>query len=513
MQTFCLSLIIIIISILCILIVPTTVANNINNNNGLPQIIKHNIVNNDNNNNPNSTTNNNSGTFWWFTDMHVDVWGNMKETPECAWTPSEQMISGLNAMKEINGEPDFILMSGDIVHFPKRNVSDLTPELILLTIEQVTAWVMKTFPNAKLYGALGNHDLSPSNNWPTTPSESKWLFDKLVDIWSPWLPETALKTLGETGWYSADVDGVPGLRIITPNTNYWAFYNTYLIFNSTIADIQWKWIESELERAWNDGVKVYINGHHPPVGQYEGNSADDFWPMYTQKYVQLMEKYHAIIVAGFFGHEHVDEFRLMRKCNYYYKPSNTSTVNNCTGDPFGVVFVGQCMSNCGSPSFREWTFDKTSMELQDYKSYVYDEAIAAASNFSASTESSADDEGVENFIVKEMDDDKPRSYASEWPLQYQWSDIYTNMDNMTAMEWEKQLDAMSKNDTLFEEFMGRRRPSNPGCTTSKCKDWMLCNYGYGTYAEFLQCAFNGYNNYHSQSLFNREIVSSGFGPN
>ena len=76
------------------------------------------------------------------------------------------------------------------------------------------------------------------------------------------------------------------------------------------------------------------------------------------------------------------------------------------------------------------------MELQDYKSYVYDEAIAAASNFSASTESSADDEGVENFIVKEMDDDKPRSYASEWPLQYQWSDIYTNMDNMTAMEWE-----------------------------------------------------------------------------
>ena len=142
------------------------------------------------------------------------------------------------------------------------------------------------------------------------------MFDKLVDIWSPWLPETALKTLGETGWYSADVDGVPGLRIITPNTNYWAFYNTYLIFNSTIADIQWKWIESELERAWNDGVKVYINGHHPPVGQYEGNSADDFWPMYTQKYVQLMEKYHAIIVAGFFGHEHVDEFRLILVSQY-----------------------------------------------------------------------------------------------------------------------------------------------------------------------------------------------------
>ena len=61
----------------------------------------------------------------------------------------------LNAtsLDQFPGDPDFILMSGDIVHFPQRNSSDLTPELILYTIEQVTAWVIKTFPNTKLYGA------------------------------------------------------------------------------------------------------------------------------------------------------------------------------------------------------------------------------------------------------------------------------------------------------------------------------------------------------------------------
>ena len=325
-----------------------------------------------------ATTTSGTGTFWWFTDMHVDVWGTLEEKLECAWTPSEQMISGLNAMKEINGDPDFILMSGDIVHFPQRNSSDLTPELILYTIEQVTAWVVKTFPNTKLYGALGNHDLSPSNNWPTDPAKSKWLYDKLVQLWSRWLPKDSLETLGKTGWYSVDVAGATGLRIITPNTNYWAFYNTYLIFNSTIADVQWEWFESELKRARSDGVKVYINGHHPPVGQFEGWQADDFWPVYTQKYVQLMERYDDIVVAGFFGHEHVDEFRILRKCNYYWKPSSTSNVNSCKGDPSGVIFIGQCMSNCGSPSFREWSYDKKSMELVDYKSYVYNKSTSSS---------------------------------------------------------------------------------------------------------------------------------------
>eukprot|EP00944_MAST-04C_sp_MAST-4C-sp1_P008310 g8310.t1 len=391
------------------------------------------------------------------------------------------MISGLNAMKEINGDPDFILMSGDIVHFPQRNSSDLTPELILYTIEQVTAWVIKTFPNTKLYGALGNHDLSPSNNWPTDPSESKWLYDKLVQLWSPWLPKDALETLGKTGWYSVDVAGAAGLRIITPNTNYWAFYNTYLIFNSTIADVQWEWFEAELKRARSDGVKVYINGHHPPVGQFEGWQADDFWPVYTQKYVQLMERYDDIVVAGFFGHEHVDEFRILRKCNYYWKPSSTSHVNSCKGDASGVIFIGQCMSNCGSPSFREWSYDKKTMELVDYKSYVYDKSA-----------SSSDTQGVLETRV-----DKPGtySYALEWPLQYQWSQAYPKMENMTASEWEKQLDEMSRNDTAFREFMSRRQPSDPSCTginSQQCKNWMLCNFGYGTYAEFLQCAYHGF---------------------
>ena len=447
------------------------------------------------------------GTFWWFTDMHVDVWGSLDEELRCAWTPSAQMISGLNAMKEINENPDFILMSGDIVHFPKRNSSDLTPELIAFTIEEVTSMITKTFPNTKVYGALGNHDLSPSNNWPTDPTESKWLYDTLKSIWSPWLPPSALKTLGETGWYSADVEGIPGLRIITINTNYWAFYNTYLIFDSSVADAQWKWLESELIKARNDGVKVYINGHHPPVGQFEGHSVDDFWPIYTQRYVQLMESFEDIVVTGFFGHEHVDEFRLLRKCTYYSEPSKTSSVNSCTGDPFGVVFIGQCMSNCGSPSFREWKYDKVSMELIDYNSYVYNENYHEVK----AVEDVFSKNNWNNKIKKdESKMSTSSSYSAEWPLQYQWSEAYPNMKNMRASEWEKQLNEMSSNETAFEEFMKLRQPSNPSCISgdyaTQCKNWMLCNYGYGTYAEFLDCVYRGYKSY--QLLVSKDLDKS-----
>jgi hypothetical protein len=411
------------------------------------------------------------GTFWWFTDMHVDVWGSLDEKPVCAWTPSEQMVSGLNAMKELNGDPDFIVMSGDIVHFPPRNNSDLTPELVLFTIEQVTQWVQKTFPRSKMYGTVGNHDLSPSNNWPSDPAETKWLYSELARIWSPWLPPDALATLGATGWYSADVEGVDGLRVIAPNTNYWAYYNTYISLNSTIANVQWEWFESELAQARAAGRKVYINGHHPPVGQFQGNEADDLWPLYTQRYVMLMESYADIVVAGFFGHEHVDEFRLLRECNYFDKPSQTSHVNSCNGKPYGVVYVGQCMSNCGSPAFREWTFDRGTKALVDYKSYIYDSAVAAAS------------------------EETNRTYAAEWPLQYQWSTTFPNMQNMSAGEWEKQIHNMGSNETAFAAFMKLRQPSNPACTgadAAQCKSWMLCNFAYGTYAEFLQCAYRGF---------------------
>jgi hypothetical protein len=199
-----------------------------------------------------------NGSFFWLTDFHLDIWGN-ESTPgdlRCAWMPSAQLQSAVDAMQAINSSPDFILVSGDFVHFPPRNGSDLSQQVILDTISIFTTWMMQEFPTTKLFPALGNHDYSPSNNWPVDPSQSSWLYDHLAEIWTPWLPASALATIKHAGWYAADVSAVDNLRIITLNTNYLTVYNTFLPWNTTIADEQFDWFETELSRARADGVKV-----------------------------------------------------------------------------------------------------------------------------------------------------------------------------------------------------------------------------------------------------------------
>ena len=66
-----------------------------------------------------------------------------------------------------------------------RNVSDLTRDVILDTITQVTANMQTAFPGIKLYPCLGNHDYDPSNNWPTNTTQSLWLFETLASMLAP----------------------------------------------------------------------------------------------------------------------------------------------------------------------------------------------------------------------------------------------------------------------------------------------------------------------------------------
>ena len=216
-----------------------------------------------------ASADNTVGKFWWFTDFHLDIWGHTSTTDMiCAWTPSPQMESAIQAMKASNPNPDFILMSGDIVHFPGRNSSDLSRENILDTIAAVNGWLLQQFPNVSVYPAFGNHDHHPSNNYPVNDveNESSWLYGAVAEMWKTWLPESALETVRQGGWYAADVVDVENLRIITLNTNYLTVYNTELIWNTTIAEVQLEWLEKELAQAKADNVMVYMNGHHPMVG-------------------------------------------------------------------------------------------------------------------------------------------------------------------------------------------------------------------------------------------------------
>mmetsp|Transcript_22272 Transcript_22272/g.46286 ORF Transcript_22272/g.46286 Transcript_22272/m.46286 type:complete len:438 (+) Transcript_22272:141-1454(+) len=407
-------------------------------------------------------------TFWWFTDFHLDIYGTDVDSDfTCAWTPSPQMQSAIQAMKEKNPNPSFILQSGDITHFPGRNSSDLSQAVILDTISAVNTWLADQFPTTSIYPALGNHDNAPSNNFPVDPTkDSTWLYAGIANLWSQWLPPAAIETVKYAGWYSADIKGAEGMRVITMNTNFWTVYNSHLVWNTTIAEEQFTWLEGELAKAEEDGVKVLMNGHHPMVGVHVegGVEVGSLYPIYQHRYSMIAQKYNETIMGHFAGHDHVDEVRLIRGCSFTEGNPNplSSGVNSCGGDPVGVVYVGQALTNCQVPAFREWSFDAKE-GLLDYSQYWF-----------------ARDEKDEMI----------------WPLQYEFSKVYGEEAILSSPAWwESALQAMDADEDLFEEFVQRRGLIDCKFGDS-CHVFMMCNYLHGgeqITREFFNCLYGRWN--------------------
>jgi len=412
--------------------------------------------------------------FLWLTDNHVDLWGDVNNAADkqCAHMPKAQWESAVQGMLAADKNPDFIIFSGDFVHFGARNASDLTRDVILDTITDVTLRMQRNFPNIRLFPCLGNHDYDPSNNWPSNTTESSWLLKPLAKLWAPWLPASALKTVAETGWYSADV--VPNkLRVISLQTNYWAAYNQFtdISDNDDLAHRQFVWLESELALAQRDQVKVYINGHHPPIGNYvSGNDVDmqdGLWPLYSMRYVLLVQKYADLIEGQFYGHDHVDEVRVQNKCTYATPDGTTSNVQSCDGEAVGNIYIGPAMTNCNDPSFRVWEYDVTNKSfgtLTDYRQYHYHEVVAS------------------NGTVTEM----------TWPLHYHWQEIYGDtMHNLSAVSWKQEMIRLSGTSAAIkkerDDFFARRSFQK---FDDHAATFYFCNVVHTDLPAFVRCLYS-----------------------
>eukprot|EP00662_Eupelagonemidae_sp_cell21_P053108 gene53108-56066_t len=90
--------------------------------------------------------------------------------------------------------------------------------------------------------------------------------------------------------------------------------------------------------------------------------------MYSMRYTTILQKHKDLIRGQFFGHEHYNEFRLMRECTFTEPNAASSGVQNCGGTPFAVTYIAQCMSNCRDPGVRLWTIDDD-YTLVDYNQY------------------------------------------------------------------------------------------------------------------------------------------------
>lgn len=258
-----------------------------------------------------------------------------------------------------------------------------------------------------------------------------WLYDDIVNQWSEWLPQSALRTLKEGGYYA--VNAFPGLKIISMNTNYCYRLNWWLFVNNTDPAHELEWLVRELQDSENKGEKVHILGHVPP-------RISNCLRVWINNYWRIISRYEGTVRGQFFAHTHYDELDVV-----YDIENKTRAV--------GVAYLGPSATTYGTghPAYRIYTVD---------------------GNYTNSTWTVLDHE---TYIMNLTEANTHPDEEPEWELEYSAKEAY-NMTSLHPEEWDRVLKLMESNDVLFERFYqhySKYNPLQPECDNT-CRKKLLC---------------------------------------
>ncbi|KAK2154070.1 hypothetical protein LSH36_278g06048 [Paralvinella palmiformis] len=236
--------------------------------------------------------------------------------------------------------PDFVIFAGDI---PPHTMWDETETSQLNCSEIIVDAMTKTFgPDLRVYPAVGNHEMYPSNLFSTRIGETQRMIQRFTEIWSKpaGFNPTNNVTFSEMSYYTLPVPGHDKLRIVTINTElYWQekiilnspnlfrlFWechpvswrvllltvsvsrytmNFYSTINEPIDENEHhkQWINNTLREARKNDEKVIVISHHPVGGSDVIVRSARWWEA-------IINEYHDVIVLHVSGHTHFDELKL-----------------------------------------------------------------------------------------------------------------------------------------------------------------------------------------------------------
>ncbi|KAJ7985253.1 hypothetical protein DPEC_G00350160 [Dallia pectoralis] len=330
-----------------------------------------------------------SGNFWHITDIHWDPTYKLTDNPElvCASSgkrpasragkfgdylcdaPWELINSSIYAMKSILPDPDFIFWTGDDTpHVPNE---DLGEEAVLSIIGNLTQIIKHVFPGTKVYSALGNHDHHPKNQQPATQN---YMYEQITHLWQSWLEPESQKTFRTGGYYTEKLLNQTGYRVVVLNTNLYYDQNTV---TEEMADPagQFNWMDQVLTKAGNDHEKVYITGHVPPGFFEKKRSKAWFRSHFNKRYLDLIQKHHAVIIGQFFGHHHTDSFRMFYSLE---DGSPISTMFLTPGiTPWKTSLPG-VIDGANNPGIRLFEYDTQSLLVKDFVTFYLNLTYANA---------------------------------------------------------------------------------------------------------------------------------------
>ena len=441
------------------------------------------------NSNSFSLSTDNEGRFLNFSDIHFDPyydstlfnqlvesdfteWENIFENSSVKTVSSygrdcnyHLLKSSLEEMKLKITDPDFIIITGDFMshdfneqyeHFAgKKNTKELNL-FISKTIKFVTAYISKYYPGELIFPTVGNDDAFCGDYMIEPGGE----FLKMTgETWEPWVNYNKINQnfkndFSRGGYCILDFPGNEKVKMIILNTVFFSYKyenecgDTSL--NPGLDEIIW--LEENLERCRRRDQKVYLSYHIPPGADIYGtihNKADcknkffkSWKDEYTTAFTKLISDYSSVIVAGFAGHFHRDDFRL------FYN-----------GDtPVSYLMITPSISPIyvNNPSFKIFEYDKNDFTLKNSSSYFLN--------------------------------DPTESSPSVWNFQYDFSTAYGQ--NNISTENLFNVYNLIRTDTLIRSnYIKYYTASDSSSYEADLSNWRynLCGIGNYTLQDYSEC--------------------------
>ncbi|KFW97060.1 Acid sphingomyelinase-like phosphodiesterase 3b, partial [Phalacrocorax carbo] len=247
----------------------------------------------------------------------------------------------------------------DTPHVPNEKLGE---EKVLYIIKNLTTLIKEAFPDTKVYAAMGNHDFHPKNQFP---GKEHRIYNRTAELWHPWLNDASLPLFRAGAFYSEKLPS-PSVRgrMVVLNTNLYYDKNEVTAAEEDPGG-QFQWLEETLTNASRADERVYIVGHVPPGFFEKKRHKHWFRSGFNEQYLKIVQKHHRVIAAQFFGHHHMDSFRM------FY---------NDRGSPISVMFVAPGVTpwkttlpgvnnGANNPGIRVIDYDVDTLEVLDMVTY------------------------------------------------------------------------------------------------------------------------------------------------
>ncbi|EMD40704.1 hypothetical protein CERSUDRAFT_111287 [Gelatoporia subvermispora B] len=261
--------------------------------------------------------------------------------------------------KEWSSEIDFVIWTGDSArHDNDRKRPRTTAEIYelnrILSNKMETVFSSKGIP---VVPSIGNNDVWPHNIMMPGPNS---VTSEFSSIWRSFVPFESYQVFQRGGYFSVEV--IPNaVAAISLNTMY--FYDS----NKAVGgceyanpedpgNLQFDWLEVQLETFRERGMQTVISGHVPP-------SSYNFFPECYVRYVNLSLKYQDTILGHFFGHMNADHFFFLEANDLSNEPRRT---NDTDSDKVGTLKKRKALYNGLLQDFSELPKSSQNTNHGDY---------------------------------------------------------------------------------------------------------------------------------------------------